>query len=74
MVTLRHCSEKEQLVELYIKVPIIVSDGVSGPLFFLFFLFFVLALFISSNSELVEKRDKPYLKLESSLILSYPSS
>ena len=24
MVTLRHCREKEQLVELYIKVPIIV--------------------------------------------------
>ena len=33
-VTLRHCREKEQLIELYIKVPIIVQDGVPGPLFF----------------------------------------
>ena len=36
-VTLRHCREKEQLIELYIKVPIIVQDAVPGPLFFFFF-------------------------------------
>ena len=36
-VTLRHFREKEQLVELYSKAPIIVQDGVLGPLFFSFF-------------------------------------
>ena len=61
---MRHCRKKEQLAELYIKVPIIVYDGVPDPQ----------KSFFEPNSlelslSLLKEETRLHLKWESSLIL-----
>ena len=64
--TSRLCREKEQLVELYIQVPIIVFFRSSKNFFE--------PNSLAVSPSLLKKEARPHLKLESSLILSYPSS
>ena len=59
-VTSRHCREQEQLVELYIEVPHYCLRWSSRSSKFFFFFW---ALFMSSISEFVEKREKTTFKI-----------
>ena len=50
----------EQLVELYIKAPIIVSDEDPGPLFFFLFCYFFEPYSLTVTLSLLKKETRPH--------------